>query len=219
MPRKRTKGFLSFKRPSAASRKRRMHVRMHLTIAVLSIAVLSGLGLVDRMRFSTQKTDAKTPINRIIGIEHDGPASLTVVLARKNTAGLVSLENTSNAPVYVSLPDNWNRTEVTNTTIDKVTSSKTQYNFLRWTLPAKAGMKMLLPEVPSSFTFLSPTESNTVALTIHSVDVVDGTKETQVILLQKQAVAKFWTSEASAISSSSSVSRVSSVASSIASSY
>ncbi len=192
---------------------------MHLTIAVLSIAVLSGLGLVDRLHFSTQKTDAKTPVNRIIGIEHDGPASLTIVLARKNTAGLVSIENTSNAPVYLSLPDNWNRTEVSNTTIEKVTNTKTQYSFLRWTLPAKAGMKMLLPEVPSSFTFLSPTGTSTVALTVHSVDVVDGTKETQVILLQKQAVAKFWTAEASAISGSISSSYSSSVASSSASSY
>ena len=71
----------------------------------------------------------------------------------------------------LSLPDNRTGGEQHHSS-KKVTNTKTQYSFLRWTLPAKAGMKMLLPEVLPSFIAPQPGPAHPRShSTVHSVDV------------------------------------------------
>lgn len=177
-------------RSFALPRKRPLHIRMHLIIAVLAIAVLSGLGLLDRATFSTQNTKAEETVIKQIGIEHESTnASAVMILARKGPVGYASVENTSPAAIAISLPQTWKRAEVTGATISEVQAGTPEFGMIRWTLPAGAGMKLFFTDVPSTLQFLSPSQG-TIAVTLHAIDLVNNTHNTSVVLLQQSGNAE-----------------------------
>lgn len=170
---------------------KRLHLGMHLTIAGSAIAVILMLGMVDRATFSTGRSNAAQSMPSTIGLEHDGPLTLSVLIARKEKAGYVSLTNGSDETIHVSVPSDWQRSEVTGAPLSAVTSDIPVFGFTRWSLPARAGIKMLLSVAPDSLFFDSTSKAST-AVDLQTVDLVTLQTSSRVVLLQTQLLVPLW---------------------------
>jgi hypothetical protein len=171
--------------------RRNYHLGMQLAIAGSAIVVLLLLAAVENNIFSTKGGDAAAlPIT--IGLEHSGPLSLSVLFAKKDTAGYVSLRNNSHDDIHISVPSNWVKSEVTGTDIRNVTQDIPTFGFTRYALPAGAGVKMLMPESPDAVLFDSTSQAVT-ALDLKTIDLTTSKVMSTVILLQKQTLISLWT--------------------------
>jgi hypothetical protein len=180
--------------PAAIKKLRRLHLATQLTIAGSAIAVLLLLGVIDRVTFATLPGKAAEPLPATIGIEHDQPLRLSLLIARKEQAGYASFIHQSDETIHVSVPSTWTRVEVTGVPIGQVRSDVPVFGFTRWTLPAHAGVKMLLPEAPDSL-FFDSTSAATAAIDLQTVDLVNLRANSRVVLLQKQALVSLWGNE------------------------
>jgi hypothetical protein len=167
---------------------------IQLVIAGSAIAVLMLLGLVEKSTFATNKSDAAEAIPVTIGLEHDKPLSLGVLFARKDHAGYVIIENKSSDRIHVSVPSTWSRMEVSGAKLTDVTQDIPVFGFTRWSLPAHAGIQLLLPEAPTSVFFDSPTMS-TAIVDLRMVDLPTLSASSRIVLIQKQALVELWTDE------------------------
>ena len=189
-------------RRSVASRKTKRaksagwQLGAQLAIAVSAMAVLALLGFVDRSIFSAALGTAKVPTTVAIdiGIEHAQPTDMTMLVARKGPLGYIELNNTSNFPLSISLPETWERSEVSGGSMWLVTQKDPEFGFVRWTIPAHMGMTMHAPQVPDEITFHSPS-GFTASIRITSVDVQDSTRNERTLLFQNVTQVKLWVSE------------------------
>lgn len=170
---------------------KRLHLGMHLAIAGSAIGILLILGIVDRATFSTGRSSAQSTLPATIGVEHDGPLTLSILVARKEKAGYVSLTNRSDDEIHLSVPSGWQRSEVTGVPISEVTADIPVFGFTRWTLPARAGMKMLLSTAPQAL-FFDSTSNSSAAIDVQTVDLTTLEMTSRVVLLQKQLLVPLW---------------------------
>jgi len=171
---------------------KRWHLVPQLTIAGSAIALLLLLGVIDRATFATLPGKAATIPPATIGIEHDRPLQLSVLIARKERAGYASFVNQSDETIHLSVPSLWMRSEVTGVPLAQVTSDIPVFGFTRWTLPAHAGIKMLLPQAPESL-FFDSVSSSTAAIDLQTINLTNLTADSRVVLLQKQLLVNLWT--------------------------
>lgn len=165
---------------------------MHAIVAGSAALVLVVLGTVQSGLFSTSQSHATQAPAAAIAITHEGKASIDLLLARKGDAGYLSLENRSPVSVDIGLPADWQRTEVRGTDLESVHSSIPSFGFRTWTLPAGAGMKMLVPEAPRAL--LLENRSDDVAIvTLQGIDLVSETRTSATVLLQHQpSLVQIW---------------------------
>lgn len=191
------------RRPLAAARKtkrstvkksRGLHLGMHLLIAGSAVAVLVLLGVVERNTFATRISDAADDVPATIGLEHTSPLSLSILFARKEHAGYVSIANGSSETIHVNLPSTWTRTEVTGAPLSEVKQEIPVFGFVRWTLPGKAGMKLILPKAPGAVFFDSVSPA-TAAIDLKTIDLVTLNVSNRMVLVQKQTLVPLWTQE------------------------
>lgn len=176
-----------------APKARSLHLGMHLIIAGSAIAVLLLLGIIERNTFSTRGTNAEV-VPSTIGLEHSAPLSLSMLFAKKDHAGYVSITNESNETIHLSVPSDWTRTEVTGADIKDVTHEIPVFGFTRWTLPGKAGIKMLQPESPAAIFFDSQSTA-TAAVDVKSIDLTTMSVTNKVVLVQHQTLVPLWGQE------------------------
>lgn len=174
--------------------KRGLHLWMHLTIAGSAVAVLLLLGVIDRTTFATLGGRAAESMPSTIGIEHQGPIGLSVLVARKIGGSYISVTNRSGELIHISVPSSWKRIEVTGAPLSSVTQDIPVFGFTRWTLPANAGIKLLSEEIPTAL-FFDSTSNQTTEVTLQTVNLDDESSTTRVVLLQKQALARLWGSD------------------------
>lgn len=185
LTRKASKGGFSLKK---------MHLGMHLVIAGSAMAVLLIMSAVDRGTFATGSGNAQEVATSTIGLEHGAPLSLTILFARKDGAGYVSIENRSPDAVKISLPSDWKRTEVSGAELKNVAGELPVFGFTRWTLPAHAGIKLSLPAAPDSIFFDSASDT-TAIVDMTMVDLPQNLALRKVVLVQKQALVKLWSEQ------------------------
>ncbi len=181
---------VSLKKPE----KKSLHLGMHLTIATSAILVLMLLGIVDRVTFATLGSKAAEPTPMTIGIEHEGPVTLSVLVARKQLAGYTSIINQSNETVHISVPSDWKRSEVTGVPLADVVQDIPVFGFTRWKLPAHAGIKMLMDESPASL-FFDSSSLATAAINLQTIDLTNLRANSKVVLLKNQALVQLWGNE------------------------
>lgn len=169
-------------------------IGVQLLIAGCAIALLLVLGIVERTTFSTNpgKAASATPVT--IGIEHERRTTLNIVFARKGVLGYVSITNMSADDVYLSLPSSWQRTEVVGAPIASVTHEIPVFGFVRWKLPARAGIRLEVDSAPGAVFFDSVAASVT-AIDLKMIDLTTDSASSKVILVQKQALVPLWGSE------------------------
>lgn len=179
---------------STNARSRGFAIGIHAVIASAAVVALVFLGFIERDIFSTNLSGAEDAVPVTIGLEHVSPLSLSILFAKKDTAGYVSITNGSAETIHVHLPSSWTRTEVTGTPISEVKKEIPVFGFVRWTLPGKSGMKLLLPESPSIVLFDS-TSSSTVAIDLKTIDLTTLAVGNRIVLVQKQGLVQLWGSE------------------------
>lgn len=182
------------KKPAAVAAKpaesRGFLIGLQLAIAASAIAVLVLLAAVERNVFSTHPSDAAS-VPATIGLEHDSPLSLSILFARKENAGYVSIKNASTEDIHLSLPSSWTKSEVTGTDIKNVTQDIPVFGFSRYALPAGGGMKLLLPSSPDAI-FFDSTSSAVTAVDLKTIDLVTSQSDSRVVLVQKQSLVPLW---------------------------
>lgn len=164
---------------------------MHFLIAGIAIGVLFGLAYVEKGTFATNPSSAQDLPAATIGLEHTAPLSLSVLFARKDGAGYASITNGSNETIHLSLPSGWSRMEVTGASLADVKQEIPVFGFTRWTLPGKAGIKLMLEQSPGAVLFDS-TSSATTAVDLKTVDLTTSETSSRVILVQKQSYVTMW---------------------------
>ena len=176
---------------ATSSPKREWHLPMQFLIAGSAIAILMILGIVDRVTFSTLGSHAKEPVPVTIGIEHENPLTLSIVVARKNGSGYASITNRSFEQIRISVPSEWKRTEVTGAPLSAFTQDTPVFGFSRWTLPPHGGIKFLPDRAPEALFFDSDSMSTT-EIDLQTVDLSDFASMSHVILLKDKALLKLW---------------------------
>ncbi len=174
---------------------KKMHLGMHLLIAGSAVGVLLLLSTIDRVHFSTLRSRAQESLPTTIGLEHDLPLKMGIVLARKASTGYASITNDSDAAIRISLPMEWQRTEVTGAPIANVTRDSPVFGFTRYSLPPHTGLKMLLPVAPDALLFESKTSIASAAIDLQTVDLGVNHSSRQIVLLQSQALVTLWEAE------------------------
>jgi hypothetical protein len=164
-----------------------------MLIAISAMAALALLGFVDRNMFSAAlgRAEPTTTVSIDVGLEHEGPADLTMLIARKGPLGYTEIKNTSDKPLKISLPEKWERTEVSGGNMWLVEQSDPEFGFVKWTIPAKMGMSLRAPQVPDEIVFHSPS-GQTASVRITSVDLEDSARNERTLLFQNVAQAKIW---------------------------
>jgi hypothetical protein len=170
---------------------RSLHLGMHLIIAGSAICVILLLGVIEKNTFATKLSNAEDAVPATIGIEHNAPLSMSILFARKEGAGYVSITNQSSETIHINLPSSWSRTEVTGTTLKEVTQDIPVFGFSRWTLPGKAGMKLLMPSAPNAV-FFDSTSTSTAAIDLKAIDLTTLGVSNKVVLVQKQTLVPLW---------------------------
>lgn len=173
---------------------RSLHLGTHFAIAGSAIAVLLLLGYVDRGTFSTLRSFAVEQNTATIGLEFDAPLSLSVLVARKEDSGYTSIANKSDKAIHVSTPAAWSRLEVTGAPLSAVTQEIPVFGFTRWTLPARAGIRFMVPSAPGALFFDSPSLS-TAVVEVQSIDLTTSQVTSKVVLVQKRALVSLWGNE------------------------
>lgn len=170
------------------------HFGTQIAIAVSAMAVLAVLGVVDRGMFAAALGNAKHPSAVVadIGLQHDTPTAVDMLVARKGELGHIDINNTSAFPLHISLPEEWERTSVRGGSIWLVTQQDPEMGFIRWMLPAKMGMTLRTKHVPDSVVFHSPS-GQTASVRVTSVDVETDQKFERSLLFQTTAEARMWT--------------------------
>jgi len=177
--------------PIAAKPARNLHLGMHVIIAGSAICVMLLLGVIERNTFATLQGDAEDAVPVTIGLEHDGPLSMSVLFARKENAGYVSITNQSSETIRINLPSNWSRTEVTGADLKDVAQDIPVFGFSKWTLPGKAGIKLLMPSAPSAV-FFDSVSTSTAAIDLKTIDLATLGVTNKVVLVQKQTLVPLW---------------------------
>lgn len=166
-------------------------IGIHAVIAGAAVVALLFLGFIERDIFSTNLSGAEDAVPATIGLEHTSPLSLSILFAKKENAGYVSITNGSAETIHVHLPSSWTRTEVTGAPLSEMKREIPVFGFVRWTLPGKAGMKLLVPEPPSAVLFDS-TSSSTAAIDLKTIDLTTLAVGNRVVLVQKQGLVYLW---------------------------
>ena len=199
-PTKRAQAIITKKSSSEAKKtvshpmkqtKREWHIGMQLLIAGSAVAVLMILGIVDRVTFSTLGSLAEQPMPATIGIEHQNPVRLSIIIARKNDSGHVSIVNQSDELIHISVPSGWYRQEVSGAPLTSVVQDIPVLGFTRWTMPGHAGIKMFVPNAPAAFFFDSSSESS-AEVDLQTIDLNDSSTTSRVLLLKDKALARLW---------------------------
>lgn len=175
-------------------RSRGFAIGIHAVIASAAVVALVFLGFIERDIFSTNLSGAEDAVPATIGLEHVSPLSLSILFAKKDTAGYVSITNGSAETIHIHLPSSWTRTEVTGAPISELKKEIPVFGFVRWTLPGKSGMKLLMPESPSIVLFDS-TSSSTAAIDLKTIDLTTLDVGNRIVLVQKQSLVHLWGSE------------------------
>ena len=178
---------------SARAKQKYLQLRIQALIGVLSLIVIAGLGLVDRVTFATLTGSAKSSIvHHDIALEYPDRASAVFTLARKGHNALLIVQNDSSLPLKVSLPDVWSIAEAQAADLQtlKETSDVPTTSYTRWVLPSKARITFTGKSVPTSLTFVRNRSDRTAAITLHTIDLLSDVRNSRVLLLQESTLAE-----------------------------
>ena len=90
-------------------------------------------------RWSADGTGAEKE-NPVIALEHGSPVTFSLTLNKRGSVRVVDIDHTAKDTVFVSVPEHWRRTEIRGVALAAVTAEAPQLGFVRYTLPARAGI-------------------------------------------------------------------------------
>lgn len=117
-----------------------------------------------------------------IGIEHEKPLSLQFDIGVLQSASVIEILSESDETVRISLPASWDLREVRNVPIAKVTSDEPSFGFIRWELPARAGVSFRSPTNPGRLLLHNPSGVQLKAVA-RRADLETGLVESDAVLV------------------------------------
>ncbi len=117
-----------------------------------------------------------------LAVEHVLPLTLSIDLTTKSGASLLQLTSHSNESTYVSVPVEWNRTQVKQAPLASVAASGSALGFVRWHIPAGASVIFQGAITPDHIRILNPNKSP-MGAEYRKVDLRTGTVEPKSLLI------------------------------------
>lgn len=170
---------------------------IQLAIGALACVTIFFLSISHITAFVTERGQAAlVPVrdSAEIGIEHEGPVNMSFNIARKGDLGFLRIDGDVTTTIFVSVPQDWERTAVHGATLKEVIADAPEFGFIRWTLPAGAGISMRIPHVPDEFRFLSPSQG-VATIGVTTVDLTTEIYDERTVLLQQESGIGLWDDE------------------------
>lgn len=157
---------------------------------LLAAAALLSVVLV----IGTRRTEAPSAANAEhiadMAIEHDAPATLTVAASILHGGALIELANTNADAVYISVPSDWQRSEVRNAPLAAVQQEPPMLGYVRWHIPAGARVSFRAPQAPGGVLLHNPNKQP-LKVTVILVELEDDTVMQDIVLVYGKA-ARLW---------------------------
>ncbi len=150
---------------------------LHGKVLLFSLAVMGLTALA--FRAANGGNAARTIA---IAVEHASPASITLTVASHKGGSIIELHHPGSETIHVSLPQNWDRTEVRGVPLKSVTREDPALGFVRWTLPGGATMALQSPQIFDAVTIHNPSNIPLTVKTI-TVDIALGRSEQDAVIV------------------------------------
>lgn len=148
---------------------------MHGTVPLHGKSLLLGLVLVSALGAWVEKS---LPVveTRIadIAVEYEKPLFLDATFTSKKGAFLLELSVKSGSGVAVSLPADWERTQVKNAPLASITPEDAAFGFRRWHIPQDATLTYQFREALDGIRVLNP-QRKPVNVRYRSINLDTGT--------------------------------------------
>lgn len=118
-----------------------------------------------------------------IGVEHVEPAQVRLTRSVGGSVHLVDIANEGADPVYVSIPESWERGEVRNVPLASLVADNPSFGYRRWTLPSHA-IVTFHPEADWNNLAVHNAGSTLLQMKIITVDLQSNTTDTDTYLIQ-----------------------------------
>jgi len=125
------------------------------------------------------------PAVALLGVEAPAATKVEFDFYRKHSSAVFNVTHNAKQPIYVSLPENWWRREVSNTALDRVVADATELQTKRWRIPSAAEVSFAVPNVPDVLEVASPQQSP-VMINLEYIDIAADIVERTSVLVQER---------------------------------
>ena len=130
-------------------------MRSHVLIALLALVLLMGIA----MQSELQKSGSL--IQRIetadIAIEHTAPLSMQFRMSTRNDQAIAEFLPTGSGVALVSVPMNWQRSEVRGTPLKQLENEEPVFGYARWKIPSGTQITFSIMDAPQKVLLHNPT--------------------------------------------------------------
>ncbi len=112
---------------------------LHGKTLALSLLLLFAIAMTVRWATFSRENATMPPL---IVVEHEVPLTVTLRLSMRDASRVVDVAHDGAQTIFLSVPEDWKRTEVRGVPLTAVTASETAMGFTRWALPAKAQISL-----------------------------------------------------------------------------
>lgn len=119
-----------------------------------------------------------------IGVEHMQPLSLSFDIGTLAGVAVVDVVSESKETIYLDVPSDWKQREVRNVPINDVTADPVSFGYVRWKLPAGAGVSFRAPTDPGRIILHNPSGIS-VKASVRRANLDTGAVDNNVVLILK----------------------------------
>jgi len=166
-----------------------MSLRSHIIVSLGALALILGIATQvieqsPRMRASLLQGTVD------IGVEHSAPLSMRFEYTAREGSAIVRIAHDSNETISVSVPSDWKRGEVSGAPIADIRKDPPMFGFVRWHFPPRTSITFSLQQAPEHIVMHNPSLA-TLKLTTANVDLLDGTVQRDIFLIQDSTI-RIW---------------------------
>jgi hypothetical protein len=163
-----------------------MSIRFHVILSLGAFIAIFGLASQTIEHSPTlQKVLRQGTVD--IGIEHSQPLSVRMEYSVRNTNGIMRIGSDSSETISISLPEQWERGEVTGAPLSALRKDDPMFGYTRWHVPEKTTITFKIPKVPEHIVLHNPSTAP-LKLTVAKVDLETGAIEKDILLIRDSTV-------------------------------
>ncbi len=133
-------------------------------------------------------TPVEEPEIAVLTLAYTKPLSLSVSVGARNGGGVVDIaQEHGTETVHITLPADWERSEVSGAALEEATSSPLSAHWTSWKVPTESRLRFLVPRLPDHAELSLPS-GVPLSLTITKADLSQGTSIRSERLLQENRV-------------------------------
>jgi len=161
-------------------------LRFHTILALGALALILGIA-VQTVEQSPRLRAALSQGAADIGVEHAEPLSMRLEYVMRNNAALVRIAHSGSGIVSISVPADWQRSEVSGAPLADFRNDDPSFGFVRWHFPPRTSMTFSVRQAPDHIVVHNPSRA-ALKLISAKVDLQDGSVQRDIFLIQDTAV-------------------------------